>query len=152
MESGRVRFLYRRGGNIPHLDGGVGQAAIINGIPGFSATIVYDYVRVFENTSALPPTAGAPLSSVSGTAGQDVVWPAGATGSAPFAYQWRKNETEIAGATGSTLALANIQALDAGVYDVVIMNVAGSITSNGATLSVSVPVAPFNAVVTITFF
>ena len=132
MESGRVRFLYRRGGNIPHLDGGVGQAAIINGIPGFSATIVYDYVRVFENTSALPPTAGAPLSSVSGTAGQDVVWPAAAT--------------------GSTLALANIQALDAGVYDVVIMNVAGSITSNGATLSVSVPVAPFNAVVTITFF
>jgi beta-glucanase (GH16 family) len=135
---------------LSYLVDSAGQAAIINNTPGFSATIVYDYVRVFKNTSAVPPVAGTPLSSVNGTVGQDVTWTAVAAGTAPFAYQWRKNGVEIAGATGSTLTLTNIQAADAGDYDVVIMNVAGTTTSNGATLGVSAPVAPYNAVITIT--
>ena len=127
-----------------------GQAAVINAIPGFSATIVYDYVRVFKNTAAIPPVAGAPLASVAGTIGQDVSWTAAASGTAPFAYQWRKNGTPIPGATGSTLTLTNIQAADAGDYDVVILNAAGSATSNSATLSVSATVvAPSNAVITV---
>ena len=128
-----------------------GQAAIINGIPGFSATIVYDYVRVFKNTGPVAPVVSTPLPSIMGTVGQDVTWTADATGSAPFTYQWRKNGVAIAGATAATLTLTNIQGTDAGTYDVVIANTAGSATSNVATLTVSYPViAPFNAMITIT--
>ena len=135
---------------LSYLVDSAGQAAIINGTPGFSATIVYDYVRVFKNTGALPPVVNTPLPSIGGTVGQDVTWTAMADGSAPFAYQWRKNGTAIAGATGINFTLTNVQASDAGSYDVVIMNVAGSTASNSATLSVSTQViAPFNAVITI---
>ena len=47
-------------------------------------------------------------------------------------YQWRKNGVNIAGATGATLALTNVQAPDS--YTVVITNTTGSTTSNPAVL------------------
>lgn len=56
-------------------------------------------------------------------------------GTAPFAYQWRKNGTPIAGATNSVLHLAAAAPGDAGNYDVVITNSKGSATSATATLT-----------------
>jgi hypothetical protein len=63
-----------------------------------------------------------------------------ATGAAPLAYQWHKNGAVIAGATGSTLALNNVQAADAASYAVVVSNNAGSVTSAPATLTVNTAV------------
>ncbi len=51
-------------------------------------------------------------------------------------FQWRKNGVAIAGATNSNLTLASVQATDAGSYDVVVTNTAGSILSNYATLAI----------------
>lgn len=51
-------------------------------------------------------------------------------------YQWFRNGTPIAGATGRTLALASVGAGDAGVYTVTATNASGAATSRPATLAV----------------
>ncbi len=51
--------------------------------------------------------------------------------------QWRKDGLAISGATASTLTLPAVQLGDAGSYDVVATNSAGSATSNPAVLAVS---------------
>jgi hypothetical protein len=62
-----------------------------------------------------------------------------ATGTAPLGYQWRKNGIPIAGATGALYAIAAVQSAAAGSYDVVVTNVAGSVTSDAAALGLNVP-------------
>jgi len=60
-----------------------------------------------------------------------------ATGTAPLAYQWRKNGTDIPGATSATYAIAQAAGADAGDYDVVVTNACGSAPSNVAPLAVN---------------
>lgn len=63
-----------------------------------------------------------------------------ATGDPAPTYQWRKNGIDLAGQTSSTLDLSNVGLANAGTYDVVVTNGAGSLTSDSATLTVQVPV------------
>ena len=63
----------------------------------------------------------------------------GASGSAPLSFQWRKNGTNLSGATNPLLTLLNVQTNDAGNYQAVITNIAGVITSSVAILTVTVP-------------
>jgi hypothetical protein len=58
------------------------------------------------------------------------------SGSAPFQYQWRKNQATLMGKTNATLTLTQVQFSDAGHYDVVVANLFGSVTSRLATLTV----------------
>jgi hypothetical protein len=60
-------------------------------------------------------------------------------GTAPMAYQWRFNGTNLPGATTSSLSLTNVQVSDAGNYSVVLSNSAGKLTSSNAFLTVAVP-------------
>jgi hypothetical protein len=62
-----------------------------------------------------------------------------ATGSATFGYQWQHNEMDIPNATNSYLILTNLQSEDAGNYQVIVTNSAGSITSAVATLTIRIP-------------
>jgi hypothetical protein len=73
--------------------------------------------------------------------GADAPFTVVAGGSTSMSYQWRFNETNIAGATGSTYTRTNAQFEDAGGYTVVITNYLGSITSQVATLTVESPIA-----------
>jgi hypothetical protein len=59
-----------------------------------------------------------------------------ATGVPAPAYQWRFNGTNLAGATGASFTRTNAQYADAGSYSVLITNVAGSILSSDAALSI----------------
>ncbi len=59
-----------------------------------------------------------------------------ASGTAPLAYQWRKNGAAVAGATAATFSFASAQNSDAGTYSVVVTNAAGSVTSNDVSLVV----------------
>jgi|GEM_PF-307023 len=65
-----------------------------------------------------------------------------ASGTAPLTYQWRKNGTDIAGATASTLTLTGVSAADVADYSVVVTNSVDSVTSNAAALTVFTPVLP----------
>lgn len=64
----------------------------------------------------------------------------------PFAYQWRFNGTNLAGATARTFTRTSTQFADAGEYTVVISNVANSLTSSVATLTVVPPPPPVQGV------
>lgn len=78
---------------------------------------------------APPAITGAPQNlnvCVGATASFTVV----ATGTAPLSYQWYFGANPIAGATGSVLNLANVQAADLGTYSVVVLNPVGSATAS----------------------
>ena len=77
------------------------------------------------------PTAVAAV--VGGTARFAVI----AGGSAPLAYQWRKDGVSVPGATGDAFSLAGVKTSDAGNYTVVVSNPAGADTSSVARLDVA---------------
>jgi len=64
-----------------------------------------------------------------------------ASGAGPFSYQWRKNGSNISGATASAFNITSATAGDAGSYDVVVTGACGSVTSNAATLTVNAAAA-----------
>ena len=69
--------------------------------------------------------------------GAEVNLAVAATGADPLAYQWSKNEQPIAGATASTLTLAQVSLADSGKYRVTVSNPQGEVTSQEVTVSVS---------------
>jgi len=77
-------------------------------------------------------------ASQTNVAGSTVQFSVGASGGL-LNYQWNFNGTALSGATGSALALTNVQTNAAGSYTVVVTNVAGSVTSAAATLTVTNP-------------
>ena len=60
-------------------------------------------------------------------------------GTAPTTYQWHLEGTNLPGATTSALAITNIQPANAGNYNVVLSNAAGTVVSSNALLLVQVP-------------
>ncbi len=61
------------------------------------------------------------------------------SGSFPRAYQWRKDGQDIPGATSLVLNRSNVQAADAGDYEIVISNSVTSVTSQVARVTVLLP-------------
>ncbi|MFA5343011.1 MAG: hypothetical protein WC381_03500, partial [Kiritimatiellia bacterium] len=88
------------------------------------------------------------------TVGQTAAFSVTATGQAPLAYQWRKNGTNIAGATASSYTTPATVAGDNGAkFSVVVTNTLGSATSANAILTVNstapaITVQPVNKTVT----
>jgi len=64
-------------------------------------------------------SASAPADLVR-YAGQSASFTTTATGSGPFAYQWRKNGVDISAATNATCSIDSVSAADAGTYSVVV--------------------------------
>ena len=92
---------------------------------------------VITNSASSVPAITSQPANQSVTSGTNVVLSVVATGSPAPTYQWRKNGTLLSGATNATLSLANVQAADAGAYTVTVSNLAGIVTSNAATLTVT---------------
>ncbi|MFM2295938.1 MAG: hypothetical protein RLZZ350_2351 [Verrucomicrobiota bacterium] len=89
-----------------------------------------------SNALTAPVISSQPQSltiAVSATANFAVT----ATGTAPLAYQWQRNGTNISSANTNTYTLANAQTTNNGNFTVIITNSAGSVTSSVATLTVS---------------
>jgi uncharacterized delta-60 repeat protein len=74
--------------------------------------------------------------------GSNATFRAQAVGTAPLAYQWRHDGTNlvdtprITGSQQPTLAIANVQSSDAGDYQLVVSNIFGQVTSSTATMTV----------------
>ncbi|MFM2294129.1 MAG: hypothetical protein RLZZ350_542, partial [Verrucomicrobiota bacterium] len=104
--------------------------AMVTGIKALG----YTYVQV--SGSEAPSLTTQPANRTS-NAGTTTSFTSAAVGTAPLAYQWRLAGVALAGKTNATLSLGNIQAANAGIYDVVVSNPYGSVTSYGANLTVN---------------
>jgi len=102
------------------------------------------------NDTWLGTTEGIPLPVITAQPqsqtvilGSTVTFSVAATGTAPLSYQWRKDGTDISGATDVTLTLNNVQCSGGGHYSVVVGNGEGSVTSTEAMLSVQSLASPY---------
>lgn len=93
-------------------------------------------------SSDAPPTTTLPTittqpSAVSISAGQPAVFHVVAQSSAPLSYQWLRNGVPIPGANGADFSLAAAFTSDSGsLFSVIVSNVAGSVQSSTASLTV----------------
>ena len=88
--------------------------------------------------SATAPTISTQPANVSIVSGNTATFTVAAAGTAPLTYQWQKNGTPVAGATGASYTTPAESVSDTGaMFDVVVMNSAGSVTSANATLTVT---------------
>jgi hypothetical protein len=96
------------------------------------------------NSAPVGPSITTQPADKTVTAGQTATFSVVATGTAPLSYQWRKNTTNIGGATAASYTTpATTSGDNAAKFDVVVSNSVSSVTSTQATLTVnSVPVAP----------
>ncbi|MFM2081893.1 MAG: hypothetical protein RL380_584, partial [Verrucomicrobiota bacterium] len=89
-------------------------------------------------TIVSPPAITNQPASRTNNLGTTATFSVVVTGTAPFAYQWRFNGTNILGANTNSLSLANVQGTNAGGYTVVVTNAYAAVTSSVATLTVNV--------------
>jgi len=90
-------------------------------------------------TVLVPPQITTQPQSRTVLAGSNVLFTVSATGTPPLSYQWRFNNTDLVGVTASSYTRINAQPADAGSYSVVVSNVAGSLPSSNAVLTVNRP-------------
>ena len=89
-----------------------------------------------------PAITTQPMSQAVAT-GQTASFSVAATGTEPLAYQWKKNGSDIAGATSSTYKPVSSSELNGAKFSVVVTNSVGTVTSNEAVLSdVAISVQP----------
>ena len=86
--------------------------------------------------NTLPTITTQPVSQTI-TAGSSVTFTVAADGIPAPTYQWKKGGINISGETSASYTIASAQATDAGSYTVTVTNIAGSVTSNSATLTVN---------------
>jgi hypothetical protein len=130
-----------------------------NGI--YSVTVTNYFGSVTSSNAVLkvglPVFTSQPQSQAIGV-GQTVIFSANGYGAVPFTFQWLKNGTNlvdggrISGATNVTLTITNVQFVDAGNYQLVVMNFVGATTSSNAVLTVTnlppkITVQPTNQIV-----
>ncbi len=95
-------------------------------------------------TLAAFPSPGSPAiidstPNLETLSGQNVNLAVTATGQEPLRFQWKFAGIEIAGATNSSLALSNVQVTQSGIYEVVITNAVGALTTESRLLVVQPP-------------
>lgn len=101
------------------------------------ATLVVDVqAEQPDPAPARPVITSQPQSLPAVGEGNVAVFTVIASGNPTPEFQWRKNGSDITGATSAQLRIDNVTADDSGSYDVVVSNAQGSVTSSTATLGV----------------
>ena len=105
----------------------------------YSVVVSNDLGTVTSNDASLTVTAKPAITtqpvSQAVAAGQTASFSVAATGTEPLTYQWKKDGSDIAGATSSTYKPVSSSELNGAKFSVVVSNSAGSVTSNEAVLS-----------------
>ncbi|MBL9195291.1 MAG: immunoglobulin domain-containing protein [Opitutaceae bacterium] len=107
-----------------------------------AAPVTLEIVSVTGLTPINPPEITSQPAGLILNPGQAGTLTVRATGTAPLAYQWKKDGADLTGATGSTLTLANASSASAGSYTVSITNAYGTVTSNAAVVTFSTSPVP----------
>jgi hypothetical protein len=95
------------------------------------------------SSSSTAPSITTQPSAASVTVGQSATFTVTAAGTAPLSYQWQKNRANISGATTSSYTTPPTAAGDSGsMFDVVVSNSAGTVTSHQVSLTVTAASAP----------
>jgi hypothetical protein len=97
---------------------------------------------VLTVSTAVAPTITTQPVSQSVTAGSNATFTIVVTGNPTPTIQWQKGSTNIAGGTGLSLTVNNVQTSDAATYTAIVTNSAGSVSSSGAVLTVTASTAP----------
>ncbi|OIR03999.1 endoglucanase C precursor [mine drainage metagenome] len=121
--------------NISASDAGTYTVVVSNS----AGSVTSDGATLTVTAASSAPTISQEPRSATVTVGGSAEFSVTATGNPEPTYQWRKDGVAIPGATDSTYSIDTVSASDAGTYDVVVSNSAGSTTSTGATLTVSNP-------------
>jgi uncharacterized repeat protein (TIGR01451 family) len=85
---------------------------------------------------AAQPAIISQPQSVSAYSGATANFSVAATGTPLLSFQWQKDGVSIVGATGTNYSITDIQPPDAGGYSVIVSNIAGTVSSSNALLTV----------------
>lgn len=113
--------------------------------PGGDSDIAFIAYNASAITIPAPVITAQPTSVVACPgAGNSATFTVTATGP-DISYQWKKNGSNIAGATSASYTISNVQAADAAAYSVVVSNESGSVASNTVYLNTVITLQPVNA-------
>ena len=130
--------------NVQLTDSGGYSVVVTNG----SGSITSAVAQLTVSLPVAPSIITQPQDQANILPGATATFSVNASGSDPLSYQWYYNtNTLLTNATDAILTITNVQPANGGSYSVVINNLAGSITSSNAFLTVNTsPVAPvFNS-------
>jgi polygalacturonase len=88
---------------------------------------------------AVPPVITSQPTNQTVNLGSPASFSVTASGVPAPNYQWYKNSFAISDATNATYFISSVALTDAGIYNVVVSNIAGSVTSSNAVLVVNIP-------------
>ena len=126
---------YTLAANSPCIDAGNEDSAYLDScFPPSKGTAIND-IGIYGGPGACnwvaptPPTITRQPSSQSSCLGSPALFSVAASGAPPLSYQWFHGTTLLSGQTVTNLSLTNLQSSDAGIYQVVVTNVYGAVTS-----------------------
>jgi PKD repeat protein len=105
------------------------------GAAGTNVLTRNNYISV---TNVPPTISQQPLDTIVAL-GSNTFLSVTATGAPPVGYQWRLGGVPLGNATNSVLLRNNVTCFRAGIYDVIVSNIAGSVLSSPAVLTVASP-------------
>jgi glucose/arabinose dehydrogenase len=120
--------------NVQLVDAGNYRVVVSNG----SGTNTSNAASLTVNAPPATPLITSQPADQTVDQGQSVTFTVEATGTPPLTYQWKKNLIDINGAISVQYTIATVVTSDAADYSVVVSNGAGSVTSDNASLTVTV--------------
>jgi subtilisin-like proprotein convertase family protein len=140
------QWFFNQTNSIP---GGTGASLILPSVTtnddgGYTLVVSNQFGSVTSVVAQLAVSLSAPIVSAptntTATNGDTVSFSVIAHGAQPLSYQWYFNGTNsLPSGSTATLTLPNVTANNAGMYEVVVTNAYGSVTSPPAILTVAVP-------------
>lgn len=101
----------------------------------FSGSVTSAVATLAVSGVPVPPSIAAQPQSLIANQGSNATFNVSATGTTPLRFQWFFNNANILGATNSSYTRLNVQSTNTGSYFVVVTNIAGSVTSSVAILT-----------------
>lgn len=122
-------------------------SAVVGDTGGYTVVVTNTSGSVTSSIASLTVSAAATAPAITNqpvsqtvSYGSSATFTVGASGTDPLSYQWQFHGTNLSGATAADYTVSNAFTNNAGPYQVIVTNVAGAITSDVVTLTVTAPV------------